>query len=374
MAEKKFDYVAVGAEYKNFKNIVGDASDASSIAGILDTANKEIEGMCNVEDEAIFGNLGAQLKLDWDNFSSDFPNFIAVFNNWAANVAATGSDYSQVEAEIAAMKAESQAHGFAGRGLDSDYISGSTYQQYLNNNYEQFNNDLANLGGLYELTGAEYVDTGTVAQYEGHVGRVKAAEGFAAAAVVVAAAATVAHFVLPAGGSTALVPVEGGVTAGGAGAAPMTPLLGEGSAVSITEFGQFVAANGTAEQVAAVAAMQEAGVTTIVTNGSGVVQFLNASGQVVGATTYGTAATTAASTAAAGATFTDVAATGSTVAGAGSWFSGAAAGGRAAWAAVKGAAAKGAAFVSTPVGRRVARAAAGAGAGIALYSFLRNKK
>jgi len=166
MADTKFDYKGVAAEYKNFKEIVGDAGDPASVAGILNTANEEMDELCNGSDQAaIWGPLGQQLKLNWDNFSSDFPNFIAVFDNWAASVAQAGNNYGFAEEQIKAMFEQSKQSGFAGRDLNGSPLSNSYYQQYTASNYStQWEDDLRALGDKWHaLTGAEYIDTGTVA-------------------------------------------------------------------------------------------------------------------------------------------------------------------------------------------------------------------
>ena len=82
MAERKFDYENVSNVYKNMTSIIGDEADSSSLVGILTSIDRDYKEYVNVEDEAIYGDLGSQLLLDWENTSSNFPNFVENFNNW----------------------------------------------------------------------------------------------------------------------------------------------------------------------------------------------------------------------------------------------------------------------------------------------------
>lgn len=202
MAEHTFDYAHIGEIYKSMTEITGDAGSPDSIAGILELANKEMEAKCGVEEEAIFGPLANQLTLNWQNFSSNFPNFVANFNNWSTAVASASQDYTDFEdrAKTAVQEMrDSNPLGYASAGATSNFIENSYYQQYNDEHLEQWVVDAANLGNLYVLTAADYTDTGMVAKYQAHVGRVNTAEGFAIAAGATALASWGAHAIIGSG-------------------------------------------------------------------------------------------------------------------------------------------------------------------------------
>lgn len=167
MAERTFDYEKIADIYKSMKDIAGDAGNADSIAGILDLANKEMEAKCGVEDEAIFGPLGDQLSLDWNNFSSNFPNFVANFNNWATVVSNAAGQYQEFEDAVSGLK-NANPLGFASEGREMNYIGDSYYQKYTDENIADFETAVANFKGLYELTGAEYTVSGASSRLATH--------------------------------------------------------------------------------------------------------------------------------------------------------------------------------------------------------------
>ena len=158
MAERKFDYNNVSNVYNQMKSINSD------IKGLLENIDTEVEKNVNVEDEAIFGDLGAQLLLSWENISSDFPEFMDNFDNWAALVAKASGDYSQFERDIAGFK-EANPLGVTSKGITQGQVSTSSY----NNSYtpEQIA-QLDSYARFYEQTGAEYIDTGMVAYAKKH--------------------------------------------------------------------------------------------------------------------------------------------------------------------------------------------------------------
>ena len=235
MAEHTFDYAQIGEIYKAMTEITGDAGSPDSIAGILELANKEMEAKCGVELEAIYGPLANQLTLDWQNFSSNFPNFVANFNNWSTAVASASQDYTDFEARakssVEAMR-DSNPLGYASAGATTNFIEDSYYQQYNDEHLEQWVVDAANLGNLYALTAADYTDTGMVAKYQGHVSRVKTAEGFAIAAGVTALASWGAHAII-------------GTEAGAAAGAGLKGLWGKASAGLGRTWGAIKSAGGT---------------------------------------------------------------------------------------------------------------------------------
>ena len=160
MADVKFDYAGMAEKYKEFTTIVGSAGDSTSIAGILNDTNQDVTDYVDVLDQAIFGDLGKQLKMDWDNFSSDFPKFVEMFDSWAAYVSAAAGDYSKAEADIASFNKEHPL-GFASpEGMTQGYVQTGFYSQAYSSEDIQALRDMAQ---FYELTGATYVDTGMVA-------------------------------------------------------------------------------------------------------------------------------------------------------------------------------------------------------------------
>ena len=76
MAERKFDYNSVGVVYNSMKNI------NDNIKTLLIETDNEVHNKVDVSEEAIFGDLGNQLLLSWDNISSNFPNFVDNFENY----------------------------------------------------------------------------------------------------------------------------------------------------------------------------------------------------------------------------------------------------------------------------------------------------
>ena len=135
MAERKFDYENVATVYKNMQNITGDASNEDSIAGILHKINEEVHDSVNVCDEAVFGNLGKQLLLDWDNTSSNFDSFVESFNNWAALIAQSSGNYAEFEKKVAGLT-KANPLGLTSNGKKKNYIEKSPYTDYTKENLE----------------------------------------------------------------------------------------------------------------------------------------------------------------------------------------------------------------------------------------------
>ena len=52
-----------------------------NIKNLLNDTNTEVHNRVEVCEEAIYGDLGNQLLLSWDNISSNFPNFMDNFEN-----------------------------------------------------------------------------------------------------------------------------------------------------------------------------------------------------------------------------------------------------------------------------------------------------
>lgn len=152
MAETKFDYNSVSSVYGQMKNI------NENIKTLFEDIDKEMESKIQVEDEAVYGELGAQLLLSWDNISGCFPEFVNNFDNWSYLVASASGDYSQFESDVQAFK-NANPLGVKSGGRTSSFIADS---QFANALTQQELDDYASQAQFYELTGATYIDTGMV--------------------------------------------------------------------------------------------------------------------------------------------------------------------------------------------------------------------
>lgn len=162
MAERKFDYANVSSIYKEMQNITGDSSSPESIAGILNDVNKEVENKVEVMDEAVFGDLGKQLQLDWDNTSSSFNEFINNFNNWSTLIAQSAGKYAEFEEKVNGLKIDNPL-GMTSNGRTTAYTNTGYYANYTQEVYDY----LSSLSGtMMNLTGAQYIDTNMVEREE----------------------------------------------------------------------------------------------------------------------------------------------------------------------------------------------------------------
>lgn len=157
-----FDYTEISNLYNQMKTITGDKSDPTSIAGILDKIHIDytdvVQGVVGEDEMALFGALGYQMLLNWENISSNFPNFVENFDAWSTLVAQAAGDYSQFEQQVQGIRTASPL-GWASGGLQDSFISTSVYANALS---EQEIADLAAQSQFYQLTGATYIDTGMV--------------------------------------------------------------------------------------------------------------------------------------------------------------------------------------------------------------------
>ena len=154
----KFDYVAISGIYQNMNEIIGDTSNPESIAGILHNIDLTYRDNVAVSDMAVYGDLGSQLLLDWDNTSSDFPNFVTNFENWATLIANAAGAYQKFEEDIANTKIENPL-GTSSKGRGESYT--------LNGNYSNFTSDYLNTAAAsvrsyIPLSGIGYIDTDMV--------------------------------------------------------------------------------------------------------------------------------------------------------------------------------------------------------------------
>lgn len=152
MAETKFDYNSVSSVYNQMKSI------NENIETLFTDIDKEMGNKMQVENEAVFGELGAQLLLDWDNISGCFPEFVQNFDNWSYLVASASGNYAQFEADVQAFK-NANPLGVNSGGRTNSFISDSAFANALS---QQELDDYASQVQFYQLTGATYIDTGMV--------------------------------------------------------------------------------------------------------------------------------------------------------------------------------------------------------------------
>ena len=202
MSERKFDYNNVGTVYNQMKNI------NDNIKTLLTDTDNEVHNKVDVCEEAIYGDLGNQLLLSWDNISSNFPNFVDNFENWSALVAKASGDYSQFEADVAGFK-NANPLGVTSKGATQGAVATSSYNNSLTAE-EIAELDVATV--FYEPTGATYIDTGMVAYAKQHrtmniVGDVLNVVSIALSVVQVGAAVKAASSVVQAGVQTTALTV-----------------------------------------------------------------------------------------------------------------------------------------------------------------------
>lgn len=159
----RFVYTEISNLYDKMNTITGDKSDPTSIAGILEKINLDytdvVHGVVGEDEMAIFGELGQQMLLNWENTSANFPNFVENFSAWSTLVAQAAGDYSQFEQQVKGIQTASPL-GWASGGMQDSFITTSVYADALT---EQEIADLAAQSQFYQLTGATYIDTGMVA-------------------------------------------------------------------------------------------------------------------------------------------------------------------------------------------------------------------
>ncbi len=162
MAQRVFDYQEISNLYNQMNTITGDKGDPTSIAGILDQVNLDytdvVQGVVGEDEMALFGELGQQMLLNWENTSANFPNFVENFGAWSTLVAQAAGDYSNFEAQVKGIQTASPLGWAAGTMTDS-FITTSTY---ANAYTDQEIADMAAVSKFHQLTGATYIDTGMV--------------------------------------------------------------------------------------------------------------------------------------------------------------------------------------------------------------------
>ena len=129
-----FDYTEISNLYNKMNTITGDKSDPTSIAGILEKINLDytdvVHGVVGENEMAIFGELGQQMLLNWENTSANFPNFVENFSAWSTLVAQAAGDYSQFEQQVKGIQTASPL-GWASGGMQDSFITTSVYADAL---------------------------------------------------------------------------------------------------------------------------------------------------------------------------------------------------------------------------------------------------
>ena len=170
-AHKKFDYQVVGDTLKAMNNTF------DSISTTLDTIDKYYNENVNQELKAIYGDLGSQLLLDWDNVSSNFPNFKTNFENWSAVVAASGGNYTTFENDLKGFK-EVENGNYLGvsakkAGVTDAYTNTGDFAKYTADNSDSYARTSADLVGKttsnVDLSGIEYEKTDSKAVLTAHM-------------------------------------------------------------------------------------------------------------------------------------------------------------------------------------------------------------
>ena len=180
MAERKFDYNNVSTVYQNMKKITGDAGDGESIAGILHKIDEEVHNKVDVSEEAIFGDLGKQMLLDWDNTSANFDNFVTNFSNWSTLIAQSAGNYAQFEKDIAGFK-QANPLGVTSGGITDAYTNTGYYSTYD----QAYVDSAASLVGTFvSYNGLGYIDTNMVALEEQRKTNAKWAFGIQAVSTI----------------------------------------------------------------------------------------------------------------------------------------------------------------------------------------------
>ena len=139
MAEtRKFDYEQMKAIHDKMADINKRISDTFT------KLNADMDELCQVEREAIYGDLGEQLQLDWDNTSSDFPNFLQNFDNWGQVVASVSGNFATFEQEVQGLKELHNGLGLTAReGATEAYVNTGALSQYTVAHIEEYTNAVA---------------------------------------------------------------------------------------------------------------------------------------------------------------------------------------------------------------------------------------
>ncbi len=157
-----FDYEQIAAIYKEMNQITGDASDPTSIAGLLNKIDQDykevVNGSAGEDALALYGDLGSQMLLNWENTAATFPAFVENFSAWSTAVAQTAGDYKGFEEQVKGIRTDNPL-GWNSGGITDSYVASSVYANSLT--HEELDSYAAG-AQMYNLVGAYYVDTGMV--------------------------------------------------------------------------------------------------------------------------------------------------------------------------------------------------------------------
>lgn len=157
-----FDYTEINRIYGEMNTIAGDASDPTSIVGILHEIDKLytelVNGSADENTIAIKGECAADLKQSWDNVvGKHFPAFVENFSAWSTVVAQTAGDYSKFEQEVRGIRNANPLGWNSGGITDSHSATDAFYSTAMTDaELQQVRNQIQ----FHQLTGATYCDTG----------------------------------------------------------------------------------------------------------------------------------------------------------------------------------------------------------------------
>ena len=157
-----FDYTEISNIYNSMNQIIGDNSDPSSIAGLLHKIDNDyhevVNGTAGEDALAIYGDLGAQLLLNWENTAGSFPAFVENFSTWSTVVAQAAGDYANFEQQVKGIRSNNPL-GWNSGGIQTGFVASSAYNQSFTD--EELDEYAAGVQ-MYQQVGAYYVDTGMV--------------------------------------------------------------------------------------------------------------------------------------------------------------------------------------------------------------------
>ncbi len=302
MAEtRKFDYEQMKAIHDKMQDINERISDTFT------KLNNDMDELCQVEREAIYGDLGEQLQLDWDNTSSDFPNFLQNFDNWGQVVASVSGNFATFEQEVQGLKELHNGLGLTAReGATEAYVNTGALSQYTVAHIEEYTNAVAaaNTTSLHniDLSNIQYAssDITDKLKWEKFLGCAMIGGNVVSLFLIGTAVYAVAS---GAGATTAVAPIEPTpapaptAPAGPAITGPVvgeTPLLEGTVAQDLGAFSENVILTqypaGTTEQAfmqalnAANTEAANAGATFVqqAANGANILEYIDSSGNIIG--------------------------------------------------------------------------------------------
>lgn len=162
MADRKFEFSNVASNYENMKKILGDSSVSDSIAGILHNIDEDMKEHVDVVDMAIYGDLGKQMLLNWENTSSTFGSFINNFDNWNKAVAMASGNYAEFVNKVQGLR-DTNPLGMTSGGITEAYTNTGYYSSF---DEALIDTAAAHVGSFVAYNGIGYFDTGSVALEE----------------------------------------------------------------------------------------------------------------------------------------------------------------------------------------------------------------